>query len=166
MVARYKTDSLFAEEAEHAIACSHIIRVAFEVAADTEFDYLLPDEFWPTEPGRRVEVPFGRKNKIEKGFCVAADIKLDDSFAAPGRGRKLKTVIRVIDKKPLVDAGLMEMARWISSYYVCSLGQVLAAMVPAAVKKAWINMMVLLVTRYGRESMKVRRPRYFALQKK
>ena len=29
----------------------------------------------------------------------------------------------------------MELAGWIRDYYVCPLGQVLAAMVPAAVKK-------------------------------
>jgi primosomal protein N' len=44
--------------------------VAFETAADMEFDYLVPDELWPIEAGQRVEVPFGRKNKLEKGFCV------------------------------------------------------------------------------------------------
>ena len=39
----------------------HVIRVAVESAADAEFDYLVPDEFWPIEVGRRVEVPFGKK---------------------------------------------------------------------------------------------------------
>ncbi len=48
---------------------------------------------------------------------------------------KLKTISAVIDKEPLVDAGLMELARWISDYYVCPLGMVLGAIVPGAVKK-------------------------------
>ncbi len=47
----------------------------------------------------------------------------------------MKCVSKVMDEGPLVDAGLMELAGWISSYYVCPLGQVLAAMVPGAVKK-------------------------------
>jgi len=122
------------EEAEEQ-PCSHIIRVAFESGADREFDYLVPDELWPIGVGQRVEAPFGRKDKLEKGFCVEADIPLEKSFTARGRGRKLKKVIRVIDKGPLLEAGLMELAGWISSYYVCPLGQVLAAMVPSAVKK-------------------------------
>ena len=42
----------------------------------------------------------------------------------------------MVDKEPLLDAGLMALARWISSYYVCPLGQVLSSMVPAAVKKS------------------------------
>ncbi|MBN2593022.1 MAG: primosomal protein N' [Sedimentisphaerales bacterium] len=131
---KYQTKELFAEEFEEP-PCRHVIRVAFESAADTVFDYGVPEEIWPIQVGQRIEVPFGRKNKLEKGFCVEADVPLDKSFAAHGKGHKLKTVKSVIDKEPLMNAELMDLARWISGYYVCPLGQVLAAMVPAAVKK-------------------------------
>ena len=134
-MSKYQTESLFASEEVDLANCNHIIRVAFESAADTEFDYLVPDVLWPIEPGQRIEAPFGRKNKPEVGFCVEADVSPEQSFVARGRGRKLKKVARVIDKEPLVDIQLMELARWISSYYVCPLGQVLAAVVPGAVKK-------------------------------
>ena len=134
-MSKYQTDSLFALEEADLTSCSHIVRVAFESAADTEFDYLLPDKLWPIKAGQRIEAPFGRKNKPEVGFCVEADVPPEQSFVARGRGRELKKVARLIDKEPLVDAELMELARWISSYYVCPLGQVLAAMVPGAVKK-------------------------------
>ena len=125
---------MFAEETEEP-PCRHVIRLAFESAADTAFDYGVPDEIWPVGLGQRVEVPFGRKNKLEKGFCVESDVPLEKSFAALDKERKLKTVISVIDKEPLLNTELMDLARWISGYYVCPLGQVLAAMVPAAVKK-------------------------------
>jgi primosomal protein N' (replication factor Y) len=134
-------ESLFAEMNSHQqakdteVIYDHVIRVAFESAADTEFDYGVPDEIWPVRVGQRVEAPFGRKNKLEKGFCVDADVPLEDSFAAQDKGHKLKTVINVLDKEPLLDTELMDLASWISGYYVCPLGQVLAAMVPAAVKK-------------------------------
>ncbi len=140
-MSRYKTDSLFADVNSRLHGndkqggCSHIIRVAFESAADAEFDYAVPDELWPIEAGRRVEVPFGRKDKLEAGFCVEADIPPDQSFTARGRGRKLKKVFKLMDKEPLLDSQLMELARWISGYYVCPLGQILAAMVPGAVKR-------------------------------
>jgi len=135
-MARCRTDSLFETEEGEESGCSHIIRVAFESGADTEFDYLVPDNIWPVEVGQRVEAPFGKADKVEKGFCVEADVPFEKSFIAHGRGRKLKKVTDVIDKKPLVDAELMALARWISGYYVCPLGQVLSAMVPGAVKKA------------------------------
>jgi primosomal protein N' (replication factor Y) len=135
-MSKYQTNSLFAaEEVEEAVSCSHIIRVAFESAADAEFDYFVPDEIWPVEVGQRVGVPFGRKNKPEAGFCTQSDVRPEESFIARGVGRKLKRVTRLIDKEPLLDSELMELARWISDYYVCPLGQVLAAMVPSAVKR-------------------------------
>ena len=131
-----RTDTLFEiEEAGREALCGHIIRVAFESAADTEFDYLVPDEIWPVRVGQRVEVPFGRKNKLQKGFCVESDIPAEDAFGSEQRGIRLKIVSHVVDKEPLIDSELMALARWISGYYVCPLGQVLAAMVPAAVKK-------------------------------
>ncbi len=146
----FKTDSLFAIEDAEESECHHIIRVAFESAADREFDYAVPDEIWPVQVGQRVEVPFGKKNKLEVGFCVAVPEKAQrhkgTKCLAPGfipgvqprrteRKFKLKVVEKVVDKEPLIDTELMELARWISSYYVCPLGQVLAAMVPRAVKK-------------------------------
>lgn len=130
-----QTPSLFpSDQAEQP--CGHIIRVAFESGADMEFDYLVPDDLWPVTIGQRIEAPFGRKNKLTKGFCVESDIDRAQSFAADSSRRKLKIISAVINKHPLLDAELMSLARWISSYYVSPLGQVLAAMVPAAVKKS------------------------------
>ena len=134
-MSKYKTKSLFEAAEVGQTACHHIIRVAFESGVDREFDYGVPDENWPIRVGQRVEVPFGAKNKLQIGFCVTVDVHPEESFVGRGRGHKLKKLSRVIDKEPLLGAGLMELARWISSYYVCPLGQVLAAMVPGAVKK-------------------------------
>ena len=134
-MSRYHADSLFASEPAQDKPCTDIIRVAFESGADAEFDYLVPDELWPVEAGRRVEAPFGRTNKLQVGFCVESDVPFEDSFSGRGGGRRLKKVARAVDESRLVDTGLMSLARWISSYYVCPLGQVLAAMVPSAVKK-------------------------------
>ncbi|MFC1781689.1 primosomal protein N' [Planctomycetota bacterium] len=143
-MSRYQTDSLFAEmdsdfgDKTEAV-CGHIIRVAFESAADAEFDYAVPDEIWPIQIGQRVEVPFGKKNKLNTGFCVEIRQKEQSnegtSVQKKKRLFKLKKVIRVLDKEPLVDSGLMALARWIGDYYVCPLGQVLAAIVPSAVKR-------------------------------
>ena len=131
---RIETKSLFTDE-EAEVAGGHIIRVAFESGVDREFDYVVGDEIWPVLEGQRVEVPFGRSNKHQIGFCVGSDISAAESFAGEGKGHRLKRVLKVVDTEPLLDSGLLELARWISQYYVCPLGQVLAAMVPAAVKK-------------------------------
>ncbi|MHC4573707.1 MAG: replication restart helicase PriA [Planctomycetota bacterium] len=134
-MSRDQTKSLFAADKPEPTGCNHIIRVAFESAVDAEFDYAVDDELWPIQVGQRVQAPFGRQNKLEVGFCVSADIPLNKSFAGHAKGRSLKQVAKVIDRDPLLDSQLMELARWISSYYVCPSGQVLAAMIPAGVKK-------------------------------
>ena len=136
MTKKHKTPSLFADDEPQPPVGTHIIRVALESAADTEFDYLVPDELWPVQVGQRVEVPFGRGNKAEEGFCVEADLARDAAFGSEDRGIRLKAVTRVVDETPLLAPQLMELARWIGDYYVCPLGQVLAAMVPGAVKRA------------------------------
>ncbi|MHC4625012.1 MAG: replication restart helicase PriA, partial [Planctomycetota bacterium] len=135
MMARYQGESLFGTGAVGEPICGHIIRVAFESAVDTEFDYAVPDELWPVQLGQRVAAPFGKHNRLEVGFCVGEDIPLEESFAGRGKAKRLKQISKVVDAEPLLHAKLMELARWISEYYVCPLGQVLAAMVPAAVKK-------------------------------
>jgi primosomal protein N' (replication factor Y) len=127
---QYQTSNLFEREAVETPP-RHIIRVAFASAADTEFDYAVPDQIWPVDVGLRVEAPFGKKDKLQTGFCV----ELVETEQRAERKYKLKKIAKVVDKQPLVDVELMELARWISNYYVCPLGQVLAAIVPSAVKR-------------------------------
>ena len=135
------TGHLFGQDHEDPAAdCSHVIEVAFETGVDSLFSYLAPDVLWPVELGQRVEVPFGKGNRRQTGFCVGIEalVKGESSTAVFGRGRpaKLKTITKVVDPEPLLDSHLLALARWISSYYVCPLGQVLAAMVPGAVKRS------------------------------
>ena len=96
----------------------------------------MPEGLGPIRVGQRVEVPFGKSNKLETGFCVRAEVPARESFAGKQGERQLKCVARVIDEEPLLGDQLMELANWIGDYYVCPLGQVLAAMVPGAVKRA------------------------------
>jgi primosomal protein N' (replication factor Y) len=114
-----------------------VIRVAVEASgADAEFDYLAPEGLGSIRVGQRVEVPFGKSNKLETGFCVRAEVSAGEVYGGKQGGRQLKSVARVIDEEPLLGDSLMELANWIGDYYVCPLGQVLAAMVPGAVKRA------------------------------
>ena len=85
----YSKETLFEIEEEQQ-ECSHVISVAFAAGADTTFSYFVSDELWPVEVGARVESPFGRKNKLEVGFCV-------ESVGERPRGVKLKAIKRKID---------------------------------------------------------------------
>jgi len=133
-MSKYNCDSLFGEdEKKDTRPCGHTIRLVFEAGVDSGFDYLVPDELYPVRLGQRVEVPFGKSNKRTQGYCVGVDVRQDAKTG--GRKIHLKRIIKAVDDEPLLDANLLAMAEWISSYYVCPLGQVLAAMLPAAVKK-------------------------------
>ena len=128
-------DSLFAELDESPAESAQtgpVVRVALDTGADALFDYRLPEALGPAACGQRVEVPFGRNNKLHKAFVVELSPRPDEK--PKRRPFALKTVKRIIDDAPLVSEQLLELARWISRYYVCPLGQVLAAMIPAAVK--------------------------------
>ncbi|MFA6175972.1 MAG: primosomal protein N' [Phycisphaerae bacterium] len=104
--------------------------VAFDSGVDNVFDYLLPDKLGDVLPGQRLEVPFGRANKISHGFCIEVKNAERDSSK-----RKLKFVKKIIDATPLLNETQLAFGKWISDFYVCPLGQVLSAMIPAAVKK-------------------------------
>lgn len=131
--------SLFDEPIEdQASTASHVIEVAFESGVDSVFSYRVPDPLWPVRAGQRVAAPFGKGNRQEVGFCVG--VVPEAGAAAPasvkGRPLRLKAISSVVDDEPLLNGHLMELARWISAYYVCPLGQVLSAMVPGAVKRS------------------------------
>ena len=129
------TPSLFEMDSpEPEAPCDHVIEVAFDSGADTVFSYLVPNELWPIEPGMRVQVPLGRKNNPVTGYCVTI-APAQSRASASGKPYRLKRIRAAIDDQPLLAPHLMELASWISQYYVCPLGQVLAAMVPGAVKR-------------------------------
>ncbi len=84
----------------------------------------------PVEIGRRVEVPLGRGDKPAPGIVVeAGGAELLGSFDA----RRVKAILR--DTGAGLPPNLVELAVWMSGYYICPLGMVLSSMLPAAVKK-------------------------------
>jgi len=124
-------NSLFDISENKKIPCGKIVTVAPDTGVDNVFDYLLPDRLGQVQPGQRLEVPFGRADKLTTGFCTEVrNVEADET-----QKRKLKFVKKVLDAEPLLDSSLLEFGKWISDFYVCPLGQVLSAMVPAAVKK-------------------------------
>ena len=105
-----------------------LARVALESGADRLFDYAVPAALaGQVEPGRRVRVPVGPGNRLQTAFCV--------ELPADSPVERVKYIAEVLDPAPLLDGPMLRLARWIAQYYCCPLGQVLTAMVPAAVKQ-------------------------------
>ncbi|NLF31341.1 MAG: primosomal protein N' [Planctomycetes bacterium] len=119
--------TLFGEQTEQTPDTPSATAVGVAVAANVwaDYDYAWPDGWPPPQPGLRVRVSFGRGNRTTAGFVVRV--------GRPRTTRALKHVAERVDTAPQLDAVQLELARWISDYYLTPLGLVLPAMVPSAV---------------------------------
>lgn len=128
LFAQHQTDT----RADSAEEGWHYARVALERGMDqlglgTGFTYKSRQ---PLVVGRRVEVPLGRGNTRSAGIVIqTGGPELADGFAL-GRIKAITS-----DTGAGLPSDLVELARWISAYYVCPLGMVLAIMLPSAVKR-------------------------------
>jgi primosomal protein N' (replication factor Y) len=104
-------------------------QVVLNKPLSTAYTYLIPNELRElVGPGQRVRVPFGRGDRPEVGYVVAVGPPEPTS-------KRLKQVVAVLDREPLVSPKMLRLTRWIADYYLCGWGQVLQSVVPAGVKK-------------------------------
>ena len=94
------------------------------------YSYIPPEKEKPElvpEIGKRAEIMFG--NKKTQGFII----NIQDTIPAncPVEPGKIKPIKRVIDKEPLFGKDLIEMATWVSRYYLCTLGEAVFSMIPS-----------------------------------
>lgn len=75
--------------------------------------------------GRRVLVPFGKSNKLITGFIINENNEISNDS-------ELKYVQSILDESPSFSPTLLEFCKWMSSYYICSLGEVLRAALPGS----------------------------------
>jgi primosomal protein N' (replication factor Y) len=102
--------------------------VVFAEQPHGPYDYGVPPALAAKlKPGQRVQVPLGRGNRTMTGYCTAVVNK-------PPGIRPLKPVARLIDAAPLLSPAMLRLADWMSGYYLCPLGQVLQAILPAGVR--------------------------------
>ncbi len=103
------------------MAIQGCVSVVFPIPFNRIFHYSLPLELESERlAGRRIVAPFGPKGRI--GYIV-------DGLTRP-RVKGIKMIKEIIDKEPLISTNLLELAKWMSKYYVCSLGQALDIILP------------------------------------
>lgn len=91
------------------------------------FDYRVPDVLAAKATiGKRLRVPFGKSNRLVTGYCVALDRK-------PAQ-RRLKEIRSVVDADPLLSPEMLELTRWMAERYLCTWGQAIEGVAPAAVR--------------------------------
>lgn len=92
--------------------------------ADRPYTYRIPEELAEViEPGKRVVVPFGRFDKLEVGMVVSVEDSTSGDF-------KIKNIIDVVDKNPLVDIKMIELAHWMKTEYLCSFSEAIQTVLP------------------------------------
>lgn len=101
----------------------HIVEVAIPLPLEGSFHYLVPARLRELAvAGKRVLVPFGRRKVT--GYL------LGDAEAFSG---DLKEVLEVLDEEPLFTAAELGFYRWIGSYYLHPLGEVIKMALPAGI---------------------------------
>jgi primosomal protein N' (replication factor Y) len=92
------------------------------------YTYAIPPSLsGQVEVGKRVAVSFGPRREV--GMVVRAP-------AEPPAGNVLvKELAAVLDREPALDEGLLSLCAWIAEEYACTLGEALAALLPAPMKR-------------------------------
>lgn len=103
-----------------------ICRVAIDQIVhkiDRDYDYLIPEPFWAdVKPGVRVLVPFGNGNVLKKAMVFSV-------FEGEARAEH-KTVVRVLDTHPMLDAVHLKLTEWMADQYFVTRYQAIRCMIP------------------------------------
>ncbi|MBZ0203094.1 MAG: primosomal protein N' [Ignavibacteria bacterium] len=98
--------------------------ITFNIPVDSLFTYSIPAEFSGVlQPGMRVLAPFG--NKDITGIVISLHNTTDL--------KKVKPVRRILDPEPIINDEMMNFCKWVSSYYICPLGEVIFSAVPKGI---------------------------------
>lgn len=96
----------------------------YQIALPLKIDQLYTYKTnFVTTKGCRVVVPF--HNTIITGIVWAVDKDIDSKI-------KYREIYEIVDEQPLLTGNILKLAEWISRYYFCSIGKILAAMLPSA----------------------------------
>lgn len=103
-----------------------IAKVVVELALDRQFDYSISPELAESvRVGSKVAVPFGRS--IRSGYVVG--------LASGSERTDLKQILSVESREPLISPLVLELATWISRYYLAPIEHAVRAVLPGAVRR-------------------------------
>ena len=95
---------------------------------DKPYDYLLKDNVNCEElVGKRVLVPFGNGTGTRQGLIVEVTDKCDYPL------EKLKTIITILDKEPVVNNEMLLLADWLKKRTFCTYFDALRVLLPAGI---------------------------------
>lgn len=105
------------------------VEVVLPLAISKTYTYRVPTEWADqVEVGRRVIVQFG-KNRVYSAIIYRITDRAPERYEA-------KYLLDVLDESPIIDPHQLRLWEWVSAYYLCTLGEVMQAAMPAALKLA------------------------------
>ena len=106
-----------------------LVDVILPLAIRDCYTYSVPDELSLPAPGTRVVVPLMKKEV--RGIVLREHTEpIEEAFVA-----KIKPILSVSETAPVVTAEQLALWQWMSSYYMCTLGEVMAAALPNGLDK-------------------------------
>ena len=106
-----------------------LVDVILPLAIRDCYTYSVPDELSLPAPGTRVVVPLMKKEV--RGIVLREHTEpIEAAFLA-----KIKPILSVSETAPVVTAEQLALWTWMSSYYMCTLGEVMAAALPNGLDK-------------------------------
>ncbi len=99
------------------------VKVLLDLPFSKELTYSVPSDIkGEVAVGKRVEVPF-RSSKKKTAYIVEILETVDVKYT-------IKPINKIIDKEPLYSQNEIELAHWMSSFYLCSPGEALSLQIP------------------------------------
>lgn len=103
----------------------HFVEVVLPLSLHKTFTYKVSEaEYHFIKKGMRIAVPFG-KNKMYSALAIALHQNQPTLYEA-------KEIHEILDEKPIVNELQINHWQWISSYYMCAIGDVYRMALPSA----------------------------------
>src|SRR4029077_11356113 len=103
--------------------------VALPVPLRTTFTYAVPAELAAAPlVGSRVVVPFRNRSMVGVGLAMTERAPEAASL------KRMREIVEVLDPAPALPTPLVELGRWVSSYYLAPIGETFRGMLPPAVE--------------------------------
>ncbi|MBO5253543.1 MAG: primosomal protein N', partial [Clostridia bacterium] len=100
---------------------------------DKPFTYIVPHTLAAAvRPGVRVTVPFGTGNRTRVGMVLELVREAADTA-------KLKEILSVLDKEPLLNEEMLSLAVWMKNRYYCTLFEAIKLMIPTGIGYKIVN---------------------------
>ena len=104
--------------------------IAIPIPVNTTYFYSIPSALInKVKTGQRVKVNF--KNRFITGYILKIIKNIPDNI----KTANIKPITEIIDLEPLIDTRSINLAKWISDYYISSIGEALKLIIPNTTKK-------------------------------